>query len=49
MDIEELKTNIGKTVSFEYYSQISGWTYDEDVITDRLISASINFRNIKLI
>jgi hypothetical protein len=46
---EDLTAAMGKTLSFEYKSQISGWTYDEDIITDELIAASINFRNLTIL
>jgi len=44
-----LEYNIGETLQFEYYSEITGWTYDEDIITPALIKASKNFRHIKIL
>ena len=51
IDEAELRANIGKILSFEYKSSDLGWNYEEDVITEKLIKASVNlqFRNMKII
>lgn len=44
-----LEDHIGEILQFEYWSEITGWTYDEDVISSDLIEASKNFRYMKIL